>query len=105
MDVMNREIPSIILLVNTVVSLSRHMAITIESIVLIIAISNQGLVIAMTNRTDFKNEMLYQTTMSIARQMLKNKIISKEEYQQIDTIITNKYNPTLGTLFANIDLK
>lgn len=43
--------------------------------------------------------------MSIARQMLKNKIISKEEYQQIDTIITNKYNPTLGTLFANIDLK
>ena len=33
------------------------------------------------------------------------KIISKEEYQQIDTIITNKYNPTLGTLFANIDLK
>lgn len=59
----------------------------------------------MTNSIDFKNEMLYQTTMSIARQMLKNKIISKEEYQQIDTIITNKYNPTLGTLFANIDLK
>lgn len=59
----------------------------------------------MMNSIDFKNEMLYQTTMSIARQMLKNKIISKEEYQQIDTIITNKYNPTLGTLFANIDLK
>ena len=105
MDVMNREIPYIALLVNTVVSLSRHMAITIESIAPTIAISNQGLVIAMMNRTDFKNEMLYQTTMSIARQMLENKIISKEEYQQIDTIITNKYNPTLGTLFANIDLK
>lgn len=105
MDVMNREIPSIILLANTVVSLSGHMAITIESIVPIIAISNQGLVITVMNRTDFKNEMLYQTTMSIARQVLKNKIISKEEYQQIDTIITNKYNPTLGTLFANIDLK
>ena len=102
---MNREIPYIALLVNTVGSLSRRMAITIESIVLIIAILNQGLVIAMTNSIDFKNEMLYQTTMSIARQMLKNKIISKEEYQQIDTIITNKYNPTLGTLFANIDLK
>ena len=105
MDVMNREIPYIALLVNTVVSLSRRMAITIESIVLIIAILNQGLVIAMMNSIDFKNEMLYQTTMSIARQMLENKIISKEEYQQIDTIITNKYNPTLGTLFANIDLK
>lgn len=102
---MNREIPYIALLVNTVVSLSRRMAITIESIVLIIVILNQGLVIAMMNSIDFKNEMLYQTTMSIARQMLKNKIISKEEYQQIDTIITNKYNPTLGTLFANIDLK
>lgn len=105
MDVMNREIPYIALLVNTVVSLSRHMAITIESIVPTIAISNQGLVITVMNRTDFKNEMLYQTTMSITRQMLENKIISKEEYQQIDTIITNKYNPTLGTLFANIDLK
>lgn len=105
MDVMNREIPYIALLVNTVVSLSGRMVITIESIVPTIAISNQGLVIAMMNRTDFKNEKLYQTTMSIARQMLKNKIISKEEYQQIDTIITNKYNPTLGTLFANIDLK
>lgn len=105
MDVMNREIPSIILLANTVVSLSGRMVITIESIVPTIAISNQGLVITVMNRTDFKNEMLYQTTMSIARQMLKNKIISKEEYQQIDTIITNKYNPTLGTLFANIDLK
>lgn len=105
MDVMNREIPYIALLVNTVVNLSRRMVITIESIVPIIAISNQGLVITVMNRTDFKNEMLYQTTMSIARQVLKNKIISKEEYQQIDTIITNKYNPTLGTLFANIDLK
>lgn len=105
MDVMNREIPYIALLVNTVVSLSRRMAITIESIVLIIVILNQGLVIAMMNSIDFKNEKLYQTTMSIARQMLENKIISKEEYQQIDTIITNKYNPTLGTLFANIDLK
>ena len=102
---MNREIPYIALPVNTVVSLSRRMAITIESIVLTIAILNQGLVIAMTNSIDFKNEKLYQATMSIARQMLKNKIISKEEYQQIDTIITNKYNPTLGTLFANIDLK
>lgn len=105
MDVMNREILYIALLVNTVVSLSRRMVITIESIVLTIAISNQGFVVAMMNRTDFKNEMLYQTTMSIARQMLNNKIISKEEYRQIDTIITNKYNPTLGTLFANIDLK
>ena len=102
---MNREIPYIALPVNTVVSLSRRMVITIESIVPTIAILNQGLVIAMMNRIDFKNEKLYQTTMSIARQMLKNKIISNEEYQQIDTIITNKYNPTLGTLFANIDLK
>ena len=90
MDVMNREIPYIALLVNTVVSLSRRMAITIESIVLIIAILNQGLVIAMMNRTDFKNEKLYQTTMSIARQMLKNKIISKEEYQQYKKEIKEK---------------
>ncbi|MFO3714817.1 SHOCT domain-containing protein [Oribacterium sp. P9] len=49
-------------------------------------------------------EKLYQTTMSIARKMLKNSLISKEEYAVIDTKMQEKYQPTLGTLFADIDL-
>ena len=60
-------------------------------------------VMAMS-KEDFKNEKLYQTTMHIARKMLKSGQISEEEYRQIDTIFTEKYQPTLGTLFADIDL-
>lgn len=60
-------------------------------------------VMAMS-KEDFKNEKLYQTTMHIARKMLKSGLISEEEYRQIDTIFTEKYQPTLGTLFADIDL-
>lgn len=48
----------------------------------------------------FKNEKLYQTTMSIAKKMLADGIISEEEYAQIDTIFLEKYRPTLGTLFS-----
>ena len=49
-------------------------------------------------------EKLYQTTMSIARRMLRNSLISKEEYAVIDTKMKEKYHPILGTLFADIDL-
>ena len=55
------------------------------------------------SKEEFRNEKLYQTTMHIARQMLAEGLIS-EEYRQIDTIFTEKYKPTLGTLFADIDL-
>lgn len=51
-----------------------------------------------------KNEKLYQTTMLMARKMLSDGIISKEEYYRIDTIFTEKYSPTLGTLFSDISL-
>jgi len=53
---------------------------------------------------DFKNEKLYQTTMSVARRMLSEGLISEEEYCQIDTIFTEKYKPIFGTLFSEISL-
>lgn len=52
----------------------------------------------------FRNEKLYQSTMHMVRSLLKNGLISKEEYGQIDTIMTEKYQPTLGGLFSDIDL-
>ena len=52
------------------------------------------------SKEDFKNEKLYQTTMSVAKKMLADGIISEEEYHQIDTIFLEKYRPTLGTLFS-----
>ena len=56
------------------------------------------------NKAEFKNERLYQTTMVIAKGLLSDGIISKDDYAQIDTIFTGKYRPTLGTLFADISL-
>lgn len=60
--------------------------------------------VVIMSKEEFKNEKLYQTTMYIARQMLAEGLISEEEYRQINTIFTEKYKPTLGTLFADIDL-
>lgn len=52
----------------------------------------------------FHNEKMYQCTMMIARNLLKQRIISDKEYAQIDTIFTQKYQPSLGTLFSDIRL-
>ena len=79
------------------------MAIIIESIVAEIAISNQDLGAAvMLSKKEFMNEKLYQTTMFIARKMIKERIITENEYHQIDTIFTEKYSPIFGTLFSDI---
>lgn len=56
------------------------------------------------SKEEFKNEKLYQATMHIARKMFNEGLITEEEYRQIDTIFSEKYQPTLGTLFADIDL-
>ena len=55
-------------------------------------------------KDEFRNEKLYQTTMSIARIMLKEGIVSEEEYRRIDTIFLEKYHPVFGTLFSDISL-
>lgn len=56
------------------------------------------------SKEQMRREKLYQITMSIAKRMLADGLISKEEYTIIDTKMKEKYQPTLGTLFADIDL-
>lgn len=51
-------------------------------------------------KKEFKNEKLYQTTMSVAKKMLSDGLITEEEYRQIDTIFIEKYRPVFGTLFS-----
>lgn len=51
-----------------------------------------------------RREIVYQMTMSAARQMLEKGLISREEYVQFDTNMRAKYRPIIGTLFSNIDL-
>lgn len=56
------------------------------------------------NEEQFRNEMLYQTTMHVMRRMLRQGMASLEEYRQIDTIFTRKYQPVFGTLLVGNDL-
>lgn len=50
----------------------------------------------------FKEEIMYQVTMSMARKMYVDGLISKDEYRQIDTIFREKYKPKFGTLFVDL---
>ena len=52
------------------------------------------------NKDDFKREQLYQASMAIARVMLNKKIITESEYNQINTIMLEKYRPLLGGLIT-----
>ena len=52
----------------------------------------------------FRNEKLYQTTMHVCRKMLREGLISMEEYREFDTIFTEKYRPVFGTLLVGNDL-
>ena len=51
---------------------------------------------------NFQNEMMYQATMSIARKMLRDGLISEDEYRQIDTMFIEKYQPKIGGLFVDL---
>lgn len=62
-----------------------------------------GVVVAVSNE-QFKNEKLYQATMSMVRSMLEKRLITTTEYEQINTIMREKYKPTLGTIFSDIRL-
>ncbi len=40
----------------------------------------------------------------MAKGLLESGAITREEYAEIDTIMTRKYEPFFGTLFSEIDL-
>ena len=80
------------------------MEIRIGNIVHMNAISKIVLeVTAMTNE-QMQNEVMYQGTMLVAKQLLKKGIVSDEEYEQIDTNFQKKYDISLSTLFTDIRL-
>ena len=56
-------------------------------------------VIAVTEE-QFDREKRYQASMNMFRTMLKNGLITEEQYAIIDTKMLEKYRPLLGTLFS-----
>jgi len=49
---------------------------------------------------EFRAELRYRMSLSVARAMLEGGVITEEEYRQIDTILLEKHRPALGTLLA-----
>jgi len=55
-------------------------------------------------KEQFRNEKMYLATMNLAKNLLNQGVISEEQYDEIDTIFTRKYAPSLSTLFTKINL-
>lgn len=55
-------------------------------------------------KEQFEAEKLYQSSLAIARTMLKNGLVKEEEFNLIEASLREKYHPKLGTLFAYIPL-
>ena len=53
------------------------------------------------NKEKSEAERRYQASLSAAKSMLKSGIITRKEYDEIDTILLRKYRPVFGTLFSD----
>ena len=54
---------------------------------------------------EFRAELRYRMSLSVARSMLEEGAITEEEYREIDTILLKKHRPVLGTLLAGKPLQ
>lgn len=56
------------------------------------------------NDEQFEREKLYQASMEMFRKMLDQGLITEEEYEVIDTKMSEKYRPIIGTLLSPVTL-
>lgn len=56
----------------------------------------------MMTEAQFKAEKIYQISMSLADDMLEKGIISREEYDEFNTGLLQKYEPIFGVLWSGI---
>ena len=56
------------------------------------------------NEQEFRNERLYQQTMSVFQRMLSEGLLTEKEYAEIDTKMSEKYCPKYGSLLSKINL-
>jgi hypothetical protein len=52
-------------------------------------------------KEQFEAERRYQASLTVAKALLSSGTITKEEYDEIDTILLRKYRPSLGSLFSD----
>ena len=53
---------------------------------------------------EFEAELMYRVSLSVAGLMLRESLITQENYHQIDSILLETYHPVLGTLLAGSPL-
>ena len=58
-------------------------------------------VMAMT-KEQFRAEKRFQTVMATARRMLREGLITEDEYRRFEKKMAQKYTPTFGTLFSEL---
>lgn len=51
-------------------------------------------------KVQFQTEKQYQVALSTAKAFLEKGLLTQEEYDVIDTILLDKFRPTLGTLLS-----
>lgn len=56
------------------------------------------MVIIQMSHEQFEKEKTYRVALSVAKVMLKNELITDEEYGVIDTMLAEKYEPIFGNL-------
>jgi hypothetical protein len=78
---------------------SRHTETGAGSIAPTPATSQDVSEVMAVNEDQFEREKLYQASMNMFQAMLKDGIITEEQYAIIDTKMREKYQPIIGTLY------
>lgn len=66
--------------------------------------SGRGMKMEAMDKKEFQAEKLYQMGFFIARAMLKNELVTEDEFSEIDTILLDLYRPVLSRLLAGKSL-
>lgn len=96
---MNSSAPAVVSHSQPMVMLTENTALTSATFV-----TATKVVITM-NDEQFNRELRYQASMNFFTAMLEKGLISREQYDVIDTKMLEKYQPLLGTLFAHDHLQ
>ena len=56
------------------------------------------------SKEEGRREIVYQMTMTAARKMLEEGLVTREAYEKFDTNMRQKYEPIFGSLFTDINL-
>ena len=51
-----------------------------------------------------ENEKMYLASISMAKTLMKQGLLTEKEYRQIETIFREKYRPTFGSILSEYDL-